>query len=61
MRKIEIVTEFKHIQVRDTVDSKHSRFVVGPLDTAPDAETQALKNVLHTQEIKDAYLAHISQ
>jgi hypothetical protein len=66
-RKIEIVGPFKHIQVRDTVHILEDgarvatkaphRFVIGPLDPAPCAECQALKDLYHTPELIAAYEA----
>jgi len=66
-RKIEIVGQFKHIQVRDTVHILENgvrvaskpphRFVIGPLDPAPCAEYQALKDLYHTPELIAAYEA----
>jgi len=69
--KIEIVGEYKHIQVRqatiierDGVEISRSfhRRVVGPLDdlSAETAEVQALAAAVHTDEIKAAYAAHMA-
>lgn len=67
-RKIEIVGEFKHIQVRDTVNIYEDgvkvaskaphRFVVGPQDQTDDPELQAIKALYHTQEVIADYLAN---
>ena len=64
-RKIEIVGQFKHIQVRDTVhiledgvrvaSKAPHRFVIGPLDPAPCPECQALKDLYHTSELIAAF------
>jgi len=68
--KIEIVGDFKHIQVRSAVVIKRdgteisrsfSRHVVAPdADiTGESAEVQAICNAVHTQAVKDAYAAHL--
>jgi len=68
--KIEIVGDFKHIQVRtatvisqDSVELSRSfsRHVVSPLDDVSNesAEVQSIAAAVHTQEIKDAYQAHL--
>ena len=69
--KIEIVGEYKHVQVRTATVVKEdgvelsrsfSRKVIQPTDdiTGESAEVQAICNAVHTQEIKDAYTAHIT-
>lgn len=69
--KIEICGEFKHIQVRTAtvierdgveISRSFSRHVVAPdADiTGESAEVQAICNAVHTQEVKDAYAAHIA-
>jgi len=68
--KIEIVGDFKHIQVRtatvierDGVEISRSfhRRVVGPLDdvSGESDEIKALAAVVHTAEVKAAYQAHL--
>jgi len=68
--KIEIVGEFKHVQVRTATIIKrdgveisrtfHRHVVTPDADTSNEsAEVQAVCAVLHTQEIKDAYAAHV--
>ena len=68
--KIEIVGDFKHIQVRSAVVIKRdgteisrsfSRHVVAPdADiTGESTEVQAICNAVHTQAVKDAYAAHL--
>jgi hypothetical protein len=68
--KIEIVGDYKHIQVRtatviseDGVELSRSfhRHVVSPLDDASgeSAEVQAIAAAVHTQAVKDAYQAHL--
>ena len=69
--KIEIVGEFKHIQVRtatvikkDGVEISRSfhRHVVAPdADTSGESDdVKALAAQFHTDEIKTAYAAHLS-
>jgi len=69
--KIEVVGEFKHVQVRtatvikrDDVEISRSfnRHVVAPNDdiTGESAEVQAIAAAVHTQAVKDAYAAHIA-
>jgi len=69
--KIEIVGDHKHVQVRtatvikrDGVEISRSfhRHVVAPGDdiTNESTEVQAICNAVHTQEIKDAFAAHIA-
>jgi len=69
--KIEIVGDYKHVQVRtatvierDGVEISRSfhRHVVAPdADiTGESAEVQAVCNAMWTQEIKDAYAAHVA-
>jgi len=69
--KIEIVGDFKHVQVRtatvierDGVEISRSfhRHVLAPdADiTGESAEVQAVCNAMWTQEVKDAYAAHVA-
>ena len=69
--KIEIVGDFKHVQVRTAtvikrdgveISRSFSRHVVAPGDdiTSESTEVQAICNAVHTQEIKDAYAAYIA-
>jgi len=69
--KIEIVGDFKHVQVRtatvikrDGVEISRSfhRHVVSPGDdiTNESTEVQAICNAVHTQAIKDAYAAQVA-
>jgi hypothetical protein len=69
--KIEIVGNYKHIQVRtatiierDGVEISRTfhRHVVSPNDdiSGESAEVQAICNAVWTQEIKDAYPAHVA-
>jgi phage host-nuclease inhibitor protein Gam len=69
--KIEVVGDFKHIQVRTAtvikrddveISRSFSRHVVAPTDdiTGESAEVQAICNAVHTQAVKDAYAAHLA-
>ena len=69
--KIEIVGDFKHIQVRTAtvierdgveISRSFSRHVVAPNDdiTGESAEVQAICAAVHTQAVKDAYAAHLA-
>ena len=69
--KIEIVGDYKHIQVRTAtvikrdgveISRSFSRHVVAPNDdiTGESAEVQAICNAVHTQAVKDAYAAHLA-
>ena len=69
--KIEVVGEFKHIQVRtatiikkDGVEISRSfhRHVVAPdADTSGESDdVKAIAAQLHTKEVKDAYAAHLA-
>jgi hypothetical protein len=68
--KIEIVGDYKHIQVRtatvierDGVEISRSfhRHVISPLDdvSGESAEVQAIAAAVHTDEVKAAYQAHL--
>ena len=69
--KIEIVGDYKHVQVRSAVVIKRdgveisrsfSRHVVAPNDdiSGESAEVQAICAVVHTQAVKDAYAAYLT-
>jgi len=69
--KIEIVGDFKHIQVRTAIvierdgveiSRSFSRHVVAPdADiTGESAEVQAICAAVHTQAVKDAYAAQMA-
>ena len=69
--KIEIVGDFKMIQVRtatvikrdgEEISRSFHRHVVAPGDdiTSESTEVQAICNAVHTQEIKDAYAEHVA-
>ena len=68
--KIEVVGEFKHVQVRTArviydngteISRTFSRHVVAPDSdiTGESTEVQAICNAVHTQAVKDAYAAHL--
>lgn len=70
--KIEIVGEFKHIQVRTAtiierdgqeIGRSFSRHTVAPdADISGEsADVQAIAAAVHTQEVKDAYAAHLAE
>ena len=72
--KIEVVGDYKHIQVRTAVvierdgveiSRSFSRHVVAPDISAADlanesTEVQAICNAVHTQAVKDAYAAYLA-
>jgi hypothetical protein len=70
--KYEVVGPYKHVQCRQaTVISEDGvelsrtfhRCVISPGDdvSGESAETQAIVAAVHTQEIKDAYAAHLAE
>ena len=70
--KIEIVGDYKHIQIRTATVIKrdgveisrgYSRHVVAPDAsdiTGESTEVQAICAAVHTQAVKDAYAAHLA-
>jgi len=72
--KIEVVGDFKHVQVRSAavikrdgveISRSFSRHVVAPDISSTDlanesTEVQAICNAVHTQAVKDAYAAHVA-
>ena len=69
--KYEVVGPYKHVQCRvatvfweDGVELSRAfhRCVISPGDdvSGESAETQAIVAAVHTQEIKDAYAAHLA-
>ena len=69
--KIEIVGQFNHLQVREVIQvleggnvisQSYHRYVIAPTDdtTDKDLKVQAVAAAVHTQEIKDAYVAHLT-
>jgi len=70
--KYEVVGPFKHVQCRqatviseDGVELSRSfhRCIISPNDdvSSEPVETQAIVAAVHTQEIKDAYAAHLAE
>jgi len=71
--KIEIVGDFKHIQCRhatwveddgEVIGGKQfHRHVIAPNDdvSSEPQEVQDIAAVVHTQAIKDAYIAHLAE
>jgi hypothetical protein len=69
--KIEVVGEFKHVQVRTAtiikrdgveISRSFSRHVLAPdANTSGEStEVQAICAAVHTQAVKDAYAAHLA-
>jgi len=67
--KIEIVGQFNHVQVREAIQvledgnlisQAFHRYVVAPGETSTDPKVSAVIAAVHTQEIKDAYQAHLA-
>jgi hypothetical protein len=69
--KVEIVSPYKHIQVRsatwvekdgEVIGSKqYHRTVFSPGDSSDNAEIQAIIDTVHTQAVIDAYNAHLAE
>jgi len=70
--KIEVVGEFKHVQVRTATIIKrdgveisrgfHRHIVAPDADISGEsAEVQAICAAVHTQAVKDAYAAHLAE
>jgi len=69
--KVEIVSEFKHVQVRSATwvekdgevigGKQYHRTVFSPGDSSDNAEIQAIIDTVHTQEVIDAYNAHLAE
>ena len=70
--KYEVVGPYKHVQCRQaTVISENGvelsrsfhRCIISPNDdvSSEPVETQAIVAAVHTQEIKDAYAAHLAE
>jgi hypothetical protein len=68
--KVEIVGDFSHVQVRvatvikrdgEEISRSYHRHVVAPGDdySAEDAKVQAICAAVHTQDVIDAYAAHM--
>lgn len=70
--KIEVVGDFKHIQVRERTDivedgkvlsSTYHRWVIAPGQdySQEHADVQAMCQQFHTQEVKDTYATFLSE
>jgi len=67
--KIEIVGQYNHIQVREAIQvledgnvisQSYHRYVVAPGETSTDQKVSAVIAAVHTQDIIDAYQAHLA-
>ena len=67
--KIEIVGPYSHIQVREAIQvledgqvisQSFHRYVVAPGESSSDPKVAAIIAAVHTQEVKDAYTAHLA-
>lgn len=67
--KIEIVGEYKHIQVRtrtdiiendEVISSSFERYMVNPMQNTSDLpkEIQDIAKIVFTKKVKDAYIEH---
>jgi len=69
--KVEIVGEYKHVQVRSATwvekdgevigGKQFHRTVFSPGDSSDNAEIQAIIDTVHTPEVIDAYNAHMAE
>jgi len=69
--KVEIVSPYKHVQVRSAtwvekdgqpIGSKQfHRQVFSPGESSDNPEIQAIIDTVHTQEVIDAYNAHLAE
>lgn len=67
--KIEIVGEYSHIQVREAIQvleagvkisESYHRYVVAPGGTSTDPKVSAVISAVHTQDVINAYEAHLA-
>lgn len=67
--KIEIVGQYNHIQVREAtqvledgnvISQSYHRYVVAPGETSTDPKVTAVIAAVHTQDVIDAYQAHLA-
>jgi len=67
--KIEIVSPYNHIQVREAIQvledgnvisESYHRYVVSPGGTSTDPKVAAVISAVHTQDVIDAYQAHLA-
>jgi len=69
--KVEIVSPFKRVQVRSATWvekdgqpiglKQYHRTVFSPGDSSDNPEIQAIIDTVHTQEVIDAYNAHLAE
>lgn len=67
--KIEIVGPFSHVQVREAIQvledgnvisQSYHRYIVEPGGTSTDSKISAVIAAVHTQDVIDAYQAHLA-
>lgn len=67
--KIEVVGQFNHVQVREAVQvledgrvisQNYHRYIVSPGGTSTDPKVSAVIAAVHTQDVIDAYQAHLA-
>ena len=67
--KIEIVGQYNHIQVREAIQvledgnvisQAYHRYVIAPGETSTDPKVAAVISAVHTQDVIDAYQAHLA-
>jgi len=67
--KIEIVGQFNHVQVRESIQvledgnvisQAYHRYVVAPGEQSTDPKVAAVIAAVHTQDVIDAYQAHLA-
>ena len=67
--KIEVVGQFNHVQVREAVQvledgnvisQSYHRYVVAPGETTTNPKVSAVISAVHTQDVIDAYQAHLA-
>ena len=67
--KIEIVGQYNHIQVRESIQvleddqvisQSYHRYVVAPGETSTDPKVAAVIAAVHTQDVINAYQAHLA-
>jgi len=67
--KIEIVGQYNHVQVREAtqvledgnvISQSFHRYVVAPGGTSTDPKVSAVIAAVHTQDVIDAYQAHLA-
>lgn len=67
--KIQIVGQYNHVQVREAIQvledgnvisQSYHRYVVAPGGTSTDPKVSAVIAAVHTQDVIDAYQAHLA-